>query len=471
MNWNDFRTTSFAAMGGRSAGWECRSLASLGTTRRRVRGPEGRAPVAGRVSGVAKGLAVSLIAASLFAAPVDGQIPAPAQSRPIALVGGTIHTVSGATIENGAIVFDDGVITAVGASVEIPVEAERIDIAGRHVWPGLIGGYSEMGLFEIGGFDVTIDVRELGSINPNVRAEVAFNPESRHIGVARSNGVLVSVSSPSGGLISGLAAAMMLDGFTWEQMLAKSSVGLIVTWPSAANEERYDEEIRELRDAFEEARAYWTAWRAGEGDGDAIRHTDLRWEAMIPVLEGEIPVVVHANELRQIQDAIAWAAEEDVSLVIRGGRDAGLIAEQLAAQRIPVLISAVIGSPGRAWEPYDAAYALPARLYEAGVPFAITGGPSAAYANRLPWEAGAAIAYGLPAEEAIRAVTLYPARFLGIDDRLGSLEVGKHATLLVTDGSPLEYATTIERIYIEGREIDRADQHRRFFEKYHDRRR
>ena len=410
---------------------------------------------------------------ALIAMPVDtaAQVPAPAQTQPIALVGGTVHTVSGADIPGGTVLFEDGVITAVGMDVEVPTGAREIDVSGRHVYPGLIAAYSEVGLFEIGGWDVTIDVSEMGQINPNVRAEVAFNPESRHIGVTRSNGVLTTVSSPSGGLIAGLAAAMMLDGFTWEQMVVKPGVGLIVTWPGAGNENQYDARIRELREAFSEARGYQAAYRAGENGGSAIRRTDLRWQAMIPVLEREIPVIVHANDLRQIQDAIAWAAEEDVRLVIRGGRDAGYIADQLAAQQVPVMITNVIGAPSRAWESYDASYSLPARLYEAGVPFAITGGSSAAYTNRLPYEAGAAIAFGLPPEEALKAVTLNPARFLGLDDRLGSLDVGKDATLLITDGNPLEYATNIESIFIEGREVDPRDAHREFFEKYHNRRR
>lgn len=402
----------------------------------------------------------------IAAATAHAQTPAPAQNGPIALTGGTIHTVTDGVIENGTIVFENGVISALGSNIQIPTDAERIDVSGRHIYPGLIDAYSAMGLFEIGGFGVTIDLNELGRINPNVRAEVAVNPESRHIGVARSNGVLVTVSSPAGGLVSGLAAAMMLDGWTWEQMTLKSGAGLIVNWPSPGDDDEYAEEIGELRDVFATARAYRTAQRAAD-DGSTPRHdSDSRWEAMMPVLEGEVPVIVSANELRQIQDAVTWAEEEDVRLVIRGGRDAGYVAEHLARKQIPVLISSVLASPSRAWEPYDNAYALPAQLHEAGVPFAITGGSSAAYAYRLPYEAGAAVAFGLPEEEALRAVTLYPARFLGFDDRVGSLEEGKDATLLVTTGNPLEYASTVEQVFIEGREVDMMDAQRQFFEKY-----
>ena len=383
----------------------------------------------------ARGLLLAVLTATA-AGPAAAQIPAPAQERPIALVGGTLHTVSGGVIEGGTIVFDNGVITALGRDVEIPAGAERIDVTGRHIYPGLIDAYSMMGISEIGAFAQTVDVRELGDINPNARAAVAFNPESRHIGVARSNGVLVTVSSPGGGLIAGQASMMMLDGWTWEEMTLDPSVGLVVQWPWTRDESRYLDGIRQLREAFADARAYRTAVRAGEG----LHDFDSRWDAMIPVLDGELPVIVAADEVRQIQDAVTWAEEEGVRLIIRGGRDAGYIAEQLAERRIPVIVTPVIAAPGRAWEPYDATYALPATLY--------------------------ATAFGLPADAALKAVTLSPAQILGLGGRVGSLEVGKDATLFITTGDPLEYASVVEQAFIEGRKIDMMDAQRSFFEKY-----
>jgi imidazolonepropionase-like amidohydrolase len=418
------------------------------------------------------------LALLLSAAPADAQTPAPPQAQPIALTGGTIHTVSGETIENGTLVFDGGVITAVGRTVQVPAGARQIDVSGRHLYPGLIDADSDMGLYEIGAVDVTVDLNELGGINPNARAHVAFNPESRHIGTARSQGVLVAVSTPSGGLISGLSAAMMLDGWTWEEMALKPEAGLIVNWPSPVGspwggggnvEERYNRGVAELREAFANARAYRQAVRAAEAGNASVPASDPRLEALIPVLDGYVPVVVSANELRQIQDALTWAQEEEVRLVIRGGRDAHYVADRLARTGTPVLITSVLTSPSRAWEAYDSEYSLPAQLYRAGVRFAIAGPSSAPYATRLPYEAGAAIAFGLPEREAIRAVTLYPAQHLGISDRVGSLEVGKDATLLITSGSPLEYGTTIEQAFIQGREIDMIDAHRHFFEKYRQR--
>jgi imidazolonepropionase-like amidohydrolase len=394
------------------------------------------------------------------------QIPAPAQSQPVALTGGTIHTVSGDVIENGMILFEDGVITAIGTDIELPENTRVDDISSKHVYPALIDAFSRIGIFEIGMVSMTEDINEQGSVNPNVKVERAFNPGSRHIGIARSAGIGVVFTSPGGGLISGQSAAMLLDGWNWEEMTLKSGAGMILNWPSPGNEERYTENLRELRTVFADARAYYTARQVMMAGGVARHDLDTRWEAMIPVFEREMPVVVNANDVRQIQDAIVWAQEEDVRLVILGGRDAHLVTEQLKAFDIPVIITEVLASPNRAWEGYDSRYSLPAKLHRAGVTFAISGEPDAANANRLPYEAGAAAAYGLPVEEAIKAITLYPAEILGIRDRVGALEPGMHATLIITDGNPVEYATQVEQVYIRGRKSDMNDMHRQLYQKY-----
>lgn len=394
------------------------------------------------------------------------QTPAPKQSAPVALTGGTIHTVSGNVIQNGTIVFEDGVITAIGRNVQIPAGAERVDVAGKQIYPGLIDSYSQMGLYEIGAVGMTVDLNEQGIFNPNVRPEVAFNPESRHIGTARSSGVLVAVSSPSGGRVSGQSSAMMLDGWTSEEMLIKSGTGLLVNWPNPNNEDNYDEALKMMREMFDTARAYKKARNAVKS-GEAGRiDIDSKLETMMPVFAGERPVVVSANDVRQIQDAITWSEEEDLRLIILGGRDAHIVGSHLVEKNIPVIVTSVLTSPNRDWEGYDERYNLPAKLQEAGVTYAISGGGSAPYAIRLPNEAGAAAAYGLTIEQALRAVTLSPAEILGIDDRVGSLRVGKDATLLITDGNPLEYSTQIEQAYIEGRKIDMMDSHRQLYEKY-----
>lgn len=415
-------------------------------------------------------LAALLILGMILFLPVktDAQMqtPAPEQSEPIALTGGTIHTISGDVIENGTILFENGVITAIGTDVNLPAGTREKDLYGMHIYPGLIDAWSQMGIYEIGAVGMTTDINEQGLINPNVRVERAFNPESRWIGVARSAGVLTSITTPGGGLISGQSAAIAMDGWAWDQMTLKAGTGLIVNWPNPNNSDQYSERIQMLRDAFADARAYKKARTAMES-GDAPHHDfDTRWNAMIPVLSGERPVVVNAHEVRQIQDAITWSEEEGVELIILGGRDSHLVTEHLKEKNIPVVITDVLTSPNRAWRPYDDRYSLPAKLYEAGVDFAIAGGASAPNANRLPLEAGAAAAFGLPEGVAVKALTLYPARIFGLSDRIGALETGMDATLIITDGNPIEYATQVKQVYIQGRESDMKDMHRQFYEKY-----
>ena len=219
--------------------------------------------------------------------------------------------------------------------------------------------------------------------------------------------------------------------------------------------------LRELREYFADARAY----RDVRATGDFVP-SDSRFDAMIPALNGDIPVVVSVNDVRGIQDAIRWADDEEVRLVIRGGADAIHVADHLAEKQIPVILTATMAPPGRTWEPYDEAYARAARLHERGVRIAISGGSGAAYTNRLPYEAGVAVAFGLPEEEAIKAVTINAAELMGLDDRVGSLEPGKQATLLITTGNPLDMTTIIEQAYIQGRELDMMDIQKWFFEKY-----
>ncbi|HAB29169.1 MAG TPA: imidazolonepropionase [Gemmatimonadetes bacterium] len=417
---------------------------------------------------------ISAVVAPLLPSSATAQVrmTVPPQSQPIALQGATIHTVTNGVIENGTILFDNGVITAIGTDVQLPAGTRVVDASGKHIYPGLIDAYSTVGISEIGSVDVSSDTNELGDFNPNVRAEVAVNAESRHIGTTRSAGVLVSLTTPGGGLISGMSSALNLEGWSWEEMSLESAAALNVNWPNpnprrggrgggAGGASTYEERVQELKDFFAEARAYRDAVAVGE----EVR-SDSRYAAMIPALNGEIPVVVAADGAAQINDAITWGQGEGVRIVIRGGRDAIHVADRLVSENIPVILTSTMAAPGRAYEGYDGAYSMPARLYEAGVKFAISGGAGALYTNRLPWEAGVAVAFGLPEEEAVKAVTINAAEFMGLDDRVGSLEAGKQATLLITTGNPLDMTTNIEQAYIQGRELDMNDIQKHFFEKY-----
>ncbi len=424
---------------------------------------------------------IAVAAAAVWPVQTSAQVrmTVPPQSQAVALQGATIHTVTQGVIENGTIVFENGVITQVGAEVEIPAGAQIVDATGKHIYPGLIDAYSTVGIAEIGAVDVSNDVNELGDFNPNVRADIAVNAESRHIGTTRSAGVLTTLTTPGGGLVSGMSSAMSLEGWSWEEMSLESAAALNVNWPNPRGRRfrggggrffgggpppempTYAEQVQQLKDFFAEARAYRDAVAAGE----EVR-SDSRYAAMIPALNGEIPVVVAADGAAQINDAITWGQEEGLRIVIRGGRDAIHVADRLATNDIPVILTSTMAAPGRQYEGYDGAYTMPARLHEAGVRFAISGGSGSLYSNRLPWEAGVAVAFGLPEEEALRAVTINAAEFMGIDDRVGSLEPGKQATLLITTGTPLDMTSEIEQAYIQGRELDMMDIQKWFFEKY-----
>jgi imidazolonepropionase-like amidohydrolase len=423
-------------------------------------------------------LATCMAASAPLALSAQVRMTVPPQSQPIALRGATIHTVTNGVIQNGTIIFEAGRITAVGANVAIPDGTRIVDVTGKHIYPGLIDAYSTVGISEIGAVDMSNDVNEVGDFNPNVRTDVAVNAESRHIGTSRSQGVLTTLTTPGGGLISGMSSAMALEGWSWEEMSLESAAALNVNWPDpnqrggrggrgggggqgGGNRPTYEERVQQLKNYFAEARAYRDAVAAGE----QVR-TDARYMAMIPALNREIPVVVSANGTSQINDAITWAKQENIRLIIRGGDDAIHVADRLRAENIPVILTSTMDAPNRAHEGYDAAYSRAAQLHKAGVKFAISGGSGSLYTDRLPYEAGVAVAFGLPEEEAIKAVTINAAELMGLSDRLGSLEPGKQATLLITTGTPIDTRSEILQAYIQGRELDMNDIQKHFFQKY-----
>ena len=432
-----------------------------------------------RFSRVLAAVALGVAASTPVALSAQVRMTVPPQSERIALRGATIHTVTNGVIQNGTIIFEAGKITAVGANIPIPAGTKTVDVTGKHIYPGLIDAYSSVGISEIGAVDMSNDVNEVGDFNPNVHTDVAVNAESRHIGTSRSQGVLTTLTTPGGGLISGMSSAMALEGWSWEEMSIESAAALNVNWPNpnqgqggrggrgggfgqnGGNRVTYAERVQQLKTYFAEARAYRDAVAAGE-----VVRTDARYMAMIPALDRKIPVVVSASGTSQINDAITWAKQENLRLVIRGGDDAIYVADRLKAENIPVILTSTMDAPNRDHEGYDAAYSRAAKLHKAGVKFAISGGSGSLYTDRLPYEAGVAVAFGLPEEEAIKAVTINAAEFMGLSDRLGSLEPGKQATFLITTGTPIDMTSDILQAYIQGRELDMNDIQKHFFNKY-----
>ena len=406
--------------------------------------------------------------------------PRSAAAETLAFTGATVHTVTGATLDNATLVVKDGKITAVGRDVAVPPEAKVIACAGKHIYPGLVAANTVLGLIEVGSVLGTNDQTETGNVNPNIRAEVQINPDSELLPVTRVNGITTALSIPRGGAIAGTSALIHLDGWTQEDMTVARPVGLHINWPSLSinrawwetrseeeQKKQREEAIESIRTAFEDARAYWKA-REAEGKAGIPRHDrDVKWDAMGRALRGEIPVMFHANALNQIRSVLRFVDEQGLKkVVLVGGTDSWRVADELKARDIAVITNGGLALPSRGYEPYDEGMALAGKLYAAGVRFAISDGGGSTNARNLGHEAAMSAAYGLPRDEALKAVTIYPAQLLGVADRIGSIEAGKIADLMVTNGDPLELSTQVEQVYINGRAISMETRHTRLFRKY-----
>lgn len=416
---------------------------------------------------------IPLLLLAAAAAAQDLTPRAAPQAGPIAIVHATVHPVSGPSIEDGYVLFDKGVIVEVGSGAP-KGPARAVDARGKHVYPGWIAAYTNLGLTEIGAVRATRDDREVGDLTAEVRAAVAVNPDSTLIPVARANGVLSFAAFPRGGLVPGRASVLSVEGWTWEEMAVETDAGLVVEWPAPRpppnrdeekDEAKAIEEVRRNRDrleqAFLEARAYAAARAA-----DPKTPEDVRYEAMRRALDGERPVFLLAHDYDQIAGALAFAARWKVRPVIVGGQDSWLLAEEIKAAGAAVVVDGVHRFPKRSDSDYDEVFRLPARLEAAGVSWCLASGEGASNERNLPYAAGRAVAYGLPRDAAIRAITLYAARVLGVDARLGSIEKGKDATLIVTDGDPLEIPTGVVAAYVRGCEIDLSSKQKKLYEKY-----
>ncbi|HEX9699743.1 MAG TPA: amidohydrolase family protein [Acidobacteriota bacterium] len=408
----------------------------------------------------------------------------------VAIVGATVHTVTGGTIENGVVVMQADRITAVGGpGTQIPSSASRIDATGRHLYPGMISADSTLGLSEIGSVDEGNDLNEMGDFNANIRAEVAVNPESTTIPVSRANGITHAVTVPGGGLIMGTSALLRLDGWTWEQLTAVAPTALHISFPSYRSgggrgggrgggggggnaEQRANEQVARIEAKLDDVRAYAKAKEA-EAAGGPRYPTDPRLEAMVPVINGEVPVFLHTTGVATVRKAVEWGAKQGFRVVLVDTGDSWRAADFLAEQNVPVVLTSILSMPMRSDEPYDGAYARAARLHEAGVTFAIASGGGnggdGPNLRNMPYQAGVAAAFGLPREEALKSVTLYPAQILGVDNALGSIEVGKSASLVLTDGDILEIRTNVLQEWIDGRPVDLSSKHTDLWEKYRDR--
>ncbi len=398
----------------------------------------------------------------LLAAALAASSPAAAQA--VAIEGGDVVTATGARIRGGTVLIQDGRIAAVGANVAVPAGARRIDARGKWVTPGLIESSTQLGLREIEGLAETNDaeirdvVQQRGPVD---QVQAAFNvteglnPRSMVIPVTRIAGITTAVTRPTGSLISGQGAMIDMLGSSVEQMTIVSPVGMFASMsenargtvggPRAAITMR-------LREVLEDARVYARTRQAFErGETREYSASRLDMEALQPVLAGRLPLVLEAHRASDIQLALRIAREYDLRLIVTGGTEAWMVADDLARARVPVVVKVLNNLP-QSFESLGATYENAARLRRAGVQVALTSGETFKAFN-LRQEAGNAVAYGLPWEEAFRAVTLYPAQIWGVADRYGSLEAGKVANVVVWDGDPFEMLTNVVHVFIRGREV------------------
>lgn len=381
-----------------------------------------------------------------------------AQQDDYAITGATVVTVSGATIQNATVLVQDGIITAVGTNVTIPAGVERIDASGKFVYPGLIDAGTGVGLEEAGGMDGAVDNFELGPFNPQIEAYIGVNQSSEMLGVQRVGGFTTVVTGLNGrgAPIPGYDSMINLWGWTPQAMALEKRIGLRVNWSS----NRADS----LRSYFQEGKAYAARVEMARAGELSDFEYDIRMEGMIPVVTGEVPIIFDTREEKDIRSAVEFAEEMGLPYLIRGARDAWKMKDFLAEHDVKVLFCGIHASPGQD-EPYDVHYATPALLDEAGVDFALCSGGTANVFS-MTYEAGMAVAFGLPMDKALRALTLDAARLLGVDDRLGSIEVGKMANLLITTGNPVEYTSQLETMFIRGERVPWDDKFNRLLRQY-----
>jgi len=409
----------------------------------------------------------------------------------------TVHPVTGPIVENTSVMVTDGKITEIGAKIVAAKTVKVVEGKGLHLYPGMINSATEVGMSEISSIRESADTNEIGDFDPQLRAAIAVNPSSEHIPVTRANGitaVMVMPATAGGGgegrrggaatqVIAGQAGLMHLDGWTWEEMAVTKSAAMELKFPAIAgiparfaemaaalgmqrttyaeSKRNYEKKLVEMHEFFERARRYQKAKTAK----DTSLKADLRFEAMIPVLEGKLPVMMMVSKAKSVKDAVDFADRERIKIVIAGVDEVGDYTAVLKAKNIPVICGPTLELPNNEDDAYDQKATLPGELFKAGVKIAF-GTFDVQFARNLPYQAANAVAFGLPADEALKAITINPAEIFGVADRIGSLDKGKWADMILTDGDPLEAKTNIKRMFIKGHEVDLSSKHTKLYDKY-----
>ena len=407
-------------------------------------------------------IGIGILAAFIF---LSAQMP----SDSILIKKATIVPVEGDIIEGGDLLIKAGKIAAIGKGLSAPEGAKIIDAAGMFVYPGFIDGYTHLGLMEIGSIASTVDVREMGKENPELKAAWAINPHSVHFKTSRINGTTTALVAPAGGTFPGMSALLKMDGWTIDEMLVKEAATSFINFPMsprATGAEKMGTQtetkvdvtaklVEKIKEYLSEARRYLELKKLAAGDAN-VEAPDLnpKYEALAPVLDGTLPVIISVEKAKDIELAIKFIQEEKLKAIFRGCAQGFKVADKIKAVGIPVIIDDLYTGPSDPEDGYDAPFRNVGELAKAGVVLCFSSGSDPAASKDLTYHTARAVAFGLDREEAIKALTINPARIFGIDDRVGSLKVGKDADLFITTGDPLDLRSEVRHLFINGRDVD-----------------
>lgn len=426
----------------------------------------------------------SILSLLIFTAQLSAQesvYPAPKQVGTTVITNATVHVGNGQVLNNASIEIRDGKITQVGTSITPTAGATIVNAQGKHVYPGLILTSSSLGLVEIGAVRATNDVQELGDLNPNIRSLVAYNTDSRVINTLRSNGILLANIVPEGGLISGSSSVVQLDAWNWEDAAYKADAGIHFRVPSLMARPRFGgfgggggggpqqpatdpvkeglEKVDMIKSFFQEAKAY--------NSEASHAQTNLKLESVKGLFNKTQKLYVHANTVKQMLIAIDFVKDFGFDVVIVGGSDSWQIADLLKQNNISVILGQPHNLPTLEDDDVDQPYKTAAMLQKAGVTFTINDDDGQTRGRNLAFNAGTAATYGLTKEQALQAITLNAARILGVADKTGSIEVGKDANIIISEGDILDMRTSVVTdAFIQGRKIDLTDKHKLLNERY-----
>ena len=397
-----------------------------------------------------------------------------ASAQTIAITGGKVYPVSGPAIENGTVLVRDGKIVAVGANVTVPNDATRIDASGKWVTPGLINAQTGLGVTEVGAVPGTVDRSARGDngIAASFPVWEGINPASTLLTPARNDGITSVLVVPGGGLISGQAAVIDLVPGTVTDMVNKAPVAMVAQFgdPRSGGSNARGEQYARLKELLEDVRAY--SRRRADFDRAqtrpfAARRADL--EALIPVVEGRLPLLITADQASDIDAVLRLARDMNVKVIIAGGAESWMVADRLAAANVPVVIGSMNNIP-TSFATLGQRQDAPAMLQRAGVRVVLiangSGGEEVFNVRNLKYDAGVAVAYGMTWDNALRAITLTPAEVLGVANRVGSLQAGRDANIVVWSGDPFEFATRAEHVFVRGREIAQPSRQDELMDRY-----